>query len=90
MFKKFKNLEDSVVSTSLQSVVASLSEAQKIATQRTDMEALIVIAERWFLIAEKLKGLDGSKPIMLGFTSNMPEEDLAEDDLEEFDESDEH
>lgn len=93
MFKKKGRLEEHVVNSALTNTLLSLSEAQKIATKREDLEGLIVVAERWLLMAEKIKGLDESRPVMLGFTSGMPEEyeDEPEENLEEHDgEIDQH
>jgi len=91
MFGKKHKLENTVISAALTNMVVSLGEAQRVATKREDLEGLVVVAERWLLMAEKVKSLDDSKPIMLGFTSGSPSEEECEYDMEEEDgKSDEH
>lgn len=75
--KKTEKIEETALQSSLYNIMSSLSKAQEIATQRQDIEALIVISERWMLAAEKIKRLDSNKSVMLGFTSedmNDPEQ----------------
>ena len=74
--KRTEKLENFALQSSITNTLASLSEAQKIASKREDLEGLIVIAERWITIAEKIKTLDSGRQIMLGFTSDVegPEE----------------
>lgn len=73
---KIEKLEKFALQSSISNTLTSLNEAQRLATKREDMEALIAIAERWVTIAEKMKALDENRKVMLGFT--MDEQEIDE------------
>lgn len=78
--KRLEKTENNALQSSIFNTVSSLAKAQEIAVQRQDIEALIVISERWMMAAEKIKGLDSGKPLMLGFTSEEMHESEQPDE----------
>ena len=73
--KKMEKIERYAIQSSITNTLACLNEAQRIATKREDVEALIVTAERWITVAEKIKRIDSNRQVMLGFTSELEEQE---------------
>lgn len=62
-----KKLEQETLEKSIKKTIKILNKAEKIASQHRDIEALVVISDRWIGLAQRLKDFDKPKPIMLGF-----------------------
>lgn len=60
-------LEQETFNKSIKKTIKILKKAEKIAEQHRDIEALVVISDRWAGLAQKIKDFDKPKPIMLGF-----------------------
>lgn len=60
-------LEQETLDKSIKKTIKVLKKAEKIATQHRDIEALVVISDRWANLAQKLKDFDKPRPLMLGF-----------------------
>ena len=63
---------------SIQYCADSLRLAKQLAKQNRDVEALIIIAERYATFAGKLKDIDKGGNFMLGFNTTVEEEDINE------------
>lgn len=73
-----KNKKEDLVLNSLKKSSRALKKAQEVAEYNKDIEALIVISERWMNLSQLIKSLDKPKQQMLGFTSMTEEEDIDE------------
>jgi hypothetical protein len=60
-------IEQDAFNKSIKQTIKILKKAEKIAEQHRDIEALVVISDRWTNLAQKIKDFDKPKPIMLGF-----------------------
>lgn len=60
--------------------VEALQTAQKLATENRDVEALVVISERWAAFGQKIKDIDKHIKSMIGFVSELDEEGFSDDE----------
>jgi hypothetical protein len=60
-------LEQETLNKSIKKTIKILKKAENIAVQHRDIEALVIIADRWVGLAQRIKDFDKPKPIMLGF-----------------------
>jgi hypothetical protein len=67
-----------IMNQSIQYCADSLRLAKQLAKQNRDVEALIIIAERYATFAGKLKDIDKGGNFMLGFNTIVEEEDINE------------
>jgi len=67
-----------IMNQSIQYCADSLRLAKQLAKQNRDVEALIIIAERYATFAGKLKDIDKGGNFMLGFNTTVEEEDINE------------
>lgn len=63
---------------SIQQCADSLRLAKQLAKQNRDVEALIIIAERYAAFAGTLKDIDKGGSFMLGFNPTVDEEEINE------------
>lgn len=59
--------EKELIERSFNQTARILNKAEEIAEQHRDIEALVVISDRWASLAQKVKDIDKSQPVMLGF-----------------------
>lgn len=62
-----KNKKESLSEKAFENTVEALATAQKLATENRDIEALVVISERWALFGQKIKDIDKGIKSMIGF-----------------------
>ena len=67
MGNKFDN---HIVHESIRRTVKSLKKAHKIASNNRDIEALILISERWMALMQRVDELDKYPQKMIGFVSD--------------------
>lgn len=70
-----KQVREELILKSFQKSHKALKKAQEVAEYNNDIEALVIIAERWLQFSQQLKSLDKTQHQMLGFTSVPMEED---------------
>ena len=61
------NYEKKVVRSSIMNSFNAINDANILAKKRDDIEALIVISDRWIALAEKVRSLDMGGAHKLGF-----------------------
>lgn len=77
--RKMNELHKELIDVSLIKCRDVLSEAQKIARQNRDVEALVIISDRWAKLAAEIKTIDKGGSFMLGFTSNQEQEEFEDE-----------
>lgn len=73
-----KQYKEELIDKSLLKTQRALKKAQEVAEYNKDIEALVIIAERWLQFTAHVKALDKPAPQMLGFTPTMMEEEEDE------------
>jgi hypothetical protein len=76
--EKVNELQKELLDTSLLKCRDVLGEAFRIAKQNRDVEALVIISDRWARLAAEIKGIDKGSNFMLGFTHNLEKDDEDE------------
>jgi hypothetical protein len=64
-----------VMDLSIEQCVDSLRIAKGLAKQNRDVEALVLIAERWAVLAGRMKDIDKKGSVMLGFSPTEEEDE---------------
>jgi hypothetical protein len=59
--------KESLSEKAFENTVEALATAQKLATENRDVEALVVISERWALFGQKIKDIDKGIKSVIGF-----------------------
>lgn len=62
-----KDKKDSLSEKAFENTIEALATAQKLATENRDVEALVVISERWALFGQKIKDIDKGIKSVIGF-----------------------
>ena len=59
--------KESLSEKAFENTIEALATAQKLATENRDVEALVVISERWALFGQKIKDIDKGIKSVIGF-----------------------
>ena len=62
-----KSKKESLSEKAFENTIEALATAQKLATENRDVEALVVISERWALFGQKIKDIDKGIKSVIGF-----------------------
>lgn len=74
------NKKDELSAQAFENTVVALEAAQKLAIENRDVEALVVISERWANFGQKIKDIDKQIKSMIGFVSEVEEEGLLDEE----------
>lgn len=74
-----KEEKQKISKEAMEKSMEALDTAHKLATENRDIEALVVIAERWATFSHKVKSIDKNIKGMIGFYTDDEEEEKEDE-----------